>query len=171
MFPRRPLWKHMLLACLKHTAPVQISDMSALAQALGKIQETSTVLWKLNLSQRQTSYLIRKQEQRQAANQLYIHQRGKKMLKNPRRKLLLFSVLRRVFFLSTSILSAAHCPTHQMVPTLIKWWLSTSSIFLQFYNTQKLKKHLLPPEKGMAFQPTLLASWDYGPHWRWHAMK
>lgn len=103
MFPRRPLWKHMLLACLKHTAPVQISDMSVLAQALGKIQETSTVLWKLNLSQRQTSYLIRKQEQRQAANQLYIDQQGKKMLKNPRCKLLLFSVLRKVFFLSVHL--------------------------------------------------------------------
>ena len=64
----------MLLACLKHTAPAQISDMSALAEALGKIQETSTVLQKLNLCQRQTWYLIQKQEQRQAANQLYTDQ-------------------------------------------------------------------------------------------------
>jgi len=50
-----------------------------------------------------------------------------------------------------------------MLPTLIMQWSSTSFIFLQFYNRQKLKKHFLPPEEGMAFWPTLLPSWDFGP--------
>lgn len=98
MFPRCPLRRHMPPACLKHTAPVQISDMSALAQTLGKIQGTSTASQKLNLSQREMSYLIWNWEQKTSRQPTLRRSTGEKKAKNTRgKKSFCFSVVGRFF--------------------------------------------------------------------------